>query len=101
MKELLSKEYYCYKIHTLLMKSSAYPHPSRYNSSIWNYRAQCKKNIMIINATVSELDLTVQSSVIVNNVMIKVTCTWTIMKLRMKIMIVKVAQKMNNLLDMI
>ena len=24
MKDLLSKEYYCYKIHTLLMKSSAY-----------------------------------------------------------------------------
>ena len=28
MKNLLSKEHYCYKIHTLLMKSSAYPHPS-------------------------------------------------------------------------
>ena len=25
MKELLNKEHYCYKIHTLLMKSSAYP----------------------------------------------------------------------------
>ena len=25
MKALLSKEHYCYKIHTLLMKSSAYP----------------------------------------------------------------------------
>ena len=25
MKNLLSKEQYCYKIHTLLMKSSAYP----------------------------------------------------------------------------
>ena len=24
MKDLLSKEHYCYKIHTLLMKSSAY-----------------------------------------------------------------------------
>ena len=28
MKDLLSKEHYCYKIHTLLMKSSAYPSPS-------------------------------------------------------------------------
>ena len=62
---------------------------------------QYKKTIIIINAAVSELDLTFQSSVIVNNVMIKVTCTGTIMKLRMKIMIVKAAQKMNNLLDMI
>ena len=53
----------------------------------------------IINAAVSELDLTVQNSMIVNNVMIKVTCTWMIIKLRMKIIIV--AQKMNNLLDMI
>ena len=26
MKDLLSKEYYCYKIHTFLMKTSAYPH---------------------------------------------------------------------------
>ena len=26
MKDLLSKEHYCYKIHTLLMKNSAYPH---------------------------------------------------------------------------
>ena len=25
MKDLLSKEHYCYKIHTLLLKSSAYP----------------------------------------------------------------------------
>ena len=25
MKELLNKEHYCYKIHTLLMKSSAHP----------------------------------------------------------------------------
>ena len=49
----------------------------------------------------SELALTVQNSVIVKNAMIKVTCTRMIMKLRMKIMIVKVAQKMNNLLDMI
>ena len=24
MKDLLSKEHYCYKIHTILMKSSAY-----------------------------------------------------------------------------
>ena len=28
VKELLSKELYCYKFHTLLMKSSAYPPPS-------------------------------------------------------------------------
>ena len=27
MKDLLSKEHYCYKIHTLLMKISAYPFP--------------------------------------------------------------------------
>ena len=25
MKEVLSKEHYCYKIHTLVMKNSAYP----------------------------------------------------------------------------
>ena len=25
MKDLLSKEHYCYKIHTVLMKSIAYP----------------------------------------------------------------------------
>ena len=25
MKDLLSKEYYCYKVHTSLTKSSAYP----------------------------------------------------------------------------
>ena len=59
---------------------------------------QCKKKI---KAVMSELDLTVQSFVIVSNVMIKVRCTWMIMKLRMKIMIAKVAQKMNNSLDMI
>ena len=58
---------------------------------------QCEK----INADVSELDLTVQNSVIVNNTIIKVECTWLIMKLRMKIMIEKVAQEMNILLDMI
>ena len=54
-----------------------------------------------INADVSELQVTIQNSVIVNNVMIKLTCTWMIMKLRIKIQIVKVAQKMNNLVDMI
>ena len=27
MKDLLSKEHYCHKIHTLLMKSIAYPSP--------------------------------------------------------------------------
>ena len=54
-----------------------------------------------INVAVSELDLTVQNSVIVNKAMVKVTCTWIIMKLRMKIMILKVAQKMNNLLKML
>ena len=27
MKDLLSKEHYCYQIHTLLMKISAYPPP--------------------------------------------------------------------------
>ena len=59
---------------------------------------QCKKKI---KAVMSKLDLTVQSFVIVNNVMIKVRCTWMIMKLRMKIMIAKVAQKINNSLDMI
>ena len=38
MKDLLSKEHYCYKIHTLLMKSSAYPPPippSMGTPSIW------------------------------------------------------------------
>ena len=54
-----------------------------------------------INAAVSELDLTVKNSVLVNNAMIKVTCTWMIMKLRMEIRIVKLAKKMNNLLDVI
>ena len=54
-----------------------------------------------INADVSELHVTIQNSVIVNNVMIKLTCTWMIMKLRIKIQIVKVAQQMNNLVDMI
>ena len=54
-----------------------------------------------INPAMSELDLTVRNSVIVTNAMIKLECTWMIMKLRMKIMIEKVAQKMNNLLDMI
>ena len=34
MKDLLSKEDYCYKIHTL-MKSSAYPILSINNSPIW------------------------------------------------------------------
>ena len=29
--ELLSKEHYCYKIHTLQMKSSAYPHSTDVN----------------------------------------------------------------------
>ena len=54
-----------------------------------------------INAAMSELDSTVHNSAIVSKVMIKLTCTWMIMKSRIKIMIVKVAQKMNNLLDMI
>ena len=54
-----------------------------------------------INVAVSELDSTVQNSVIANKAMIKLTCTWMIMKLRIKIMIMKVAQKMNNLLDII
>ena len=40
-----------------------------------------------VNAAVSELDLSVQNSVIVNNAIIKVTCIWMILKLRMKIMI--------------
>ena len=53
-----------------------------------------------INAAVSKLDSTVQNSVIVNTAIIKLTRTWMIIKLRVKIMIVKVAQKMNNLLDM-
>ena len=54
-----------------------------------------------INAAVSELHLTVQNSVIVNNSMIKVECTWMIMKLRIKITIVKVAHKINDLLDIL
>ena len=54
-----------------------------------------------INANVSELDSTDHSPVIVNKVIIKLTCTWMIMKLRIKIMIVKVAQKIINLLEMI
>ena len=58
---------------------------------------QCER----MNAAVSQLDLTVQNSVTVKNAIIKVECTWLIMKLRMKIMIVKVAQEMNSLLGMI
>ena len=52
-----------------------------------------------INADLLELGVTIQNSVIVNNVMIKLACTWMIIKLRIKIQIVKVAQKMNNLVD--
>ena len=44
----------------------------------------------------SEIDLTVQNSVIFTNGIIKVTWTWMIMKLLMTMMIVKVAQKMNK-----
>ena len=54
-----------------------------------------------INVNVSELDSSDQSPVIVNKAIIKLTCTWMIMKLRIKIMMVKVTQKMINLLDMI
>ena len=54
-----------------------------------------------IDTDVSELDSTVQSSVVINKVIITLTCTWMIMKLRIKIIIVKVAQKMINLLDTI
>ena len=53
-----------------------------------------------INAALSELDLTVQDSVIASNAIIKVTCTWVIMKLRMEIMKMKMGQKINNLVDM-
>ena len=49
-----------------------------------------------LNVAVPELDLTTENSVIVNNVMIKVTHTWMIPKLYMKTMIMKLAQKMNN-----
>ena len=49
----------------------------------------------------SEPDLTVDNSVIANNVMIRLTRRWMILKLRMKMMIVKVGQKVNNLLDII
>ena len=40
MKNFLSKEHYCYKIYTFLMKSSAYspppaPRPSIDNPPIW------------------------------------------------------------------
>ena len=59
-----------------------------------------QSSAMKINADVSELDSTVQNSVIVNKAIIKLKCTWMIMKMRIKIMIVKVALKMINLLDM-
>ena len=52
-----------------------------------------------INATFSGLNLSVDNSVIVNNAIIKVTCIWVIVRLRMKIGIVIMEQKMNNLLD--
>ena len=54
-----------------------------------------------INSGVAELYSTVQNSVIDNEAIIKSTCTRMIMKLRTKLMIVKVTQKMINLLDMI
>ena len=54
-----------------------------------------------INATFSGLNLSVDNSVIVNNAIIKVTCIWVIVRLRKKIGIVIVEQKMNNLLDVI
>ena len=57
---------------------------------------QCKTN----KCSCVRAGLTVQNSVIVSNAIIKVTCTWMIMKLRMKIMKAKMAQKMNNLVDM-
>ena len=60
-------------------------------------RYKCAKQI---NAAVLELELSVQNSAIVNNAIIKVKCIWMIVELRMKIMIAKKAQKMNNLLDM-
>ena len=54
-----------------------------------------------INATFSGLDVSVDNCVIVNNAIIKVTCIWVIVRLRINIGIVIVEQKMNNLLDMI
>ena len=35
MKDFLRKELYCYKIHNLLIKSSAYPPPSFYRHPLW------------------------------------------------------------------
>ena len=36
MKDILSNEQYCYKIHTLLMKSVLTPSPFIDNPPIWN-----------------------------------------------------------------
>ena len=37
MKDLLSQEHYCFKIHTLLMKSSAYPYPPTLDNTTYIY----------------------------------------------------------------
>ena len=45
MKELLSKEHHCYKIHTLLMKSSAYLPPFYRQPAIWTTPPFLKENL--------------------------------------------------------
>ena len=44
MEDLLSKEHYCYKIHALLMKSSAYP-TSIDNPPIWTTPPFLQENL--------------------------------------------------------
>ena len=67
----------------------------------WHAANLFQPSAIKINSDVSELDSTVQNSVIANEAIIKSTCTSMIMKLRTKIMIEKVAQEMINLLDKI
>ena len=45
MKGMLSKEHCCYKIRTLLIKSSAYPNPFIGNPPIWTTNPFLQKNI--------------------------------------------------------
>ena len=54
MKNLLSKEHNCYKIHTLLMKSSAYP-LSMDNPPIWANPHFYKKSLIPHSYDFSEI----------------------------------------------
>ena len=47
MEDLLSKEHYCYKIHTLLMESGAYPLPSIDTPPYMDYPPHFHSKILI------------------------------------------------------